>query len=172
MSKRQPESYDNINETNKRQKINENTENDYIPIEFGNNKTKWKNVNKSNFDTIGFARNTIPIIDKDANLNPYDDQISAEQRVTMQELDRLEKQQEIEFDNWKKKEEIFEFKQAILRSKLRLENNSRIKPIDTVAHLYLILDKHMAITKSFITEKLKYPYKLFGDLKYEDLKQL
>jgi len=94
-----------------------------------------------------------------------------EERMTVKDLYNLEKQQKNDFDNWKKKEEEFEYKQMILRSKIRVESGRGVH-IDYLAKMYLVIDGHLAIGNDFKLDKVRKPYLLFGKLKVDQMQSL
>ena len=107
----------------KRAKIYDEMEDAEIPMEFGS-----RRFNKSTEDVDVYTSKHRQKQEQD-NFLPSQGKDVTEQRINVQDLYKMEQQQEEEYKSWKEKEELFEFEQAILRSKIRLENN-RDKPID------------------------------------------
>lgn len=77
------------------------------------------------------------------------------------------------FDKWKQKEEEFHLEQAILRSKIRIENG-REKPIDFLAKvIFIIIGKYDITDPKFLTkEDYKKPYSMFDLMNVLELKDL
>lgn len=106
-----------------------------------------------------------------------------EQRFNIRELDMLEQSQAKEFEEWKCKEEMFEFKQAVIRAKIKISkftillnsfdsDSNRAKEIDKIFHLYLFLDNHIELDSKFLKEHVKFPYKVLEKLNFETLKSV
>ena len=138
-----------------------------MPMEFGHSKFKNKNsdINQDNSDTFQQALHSTHIQESTTN-NGVE-----EERINVKDLYKIEKQQKDELNDWKKKEDQFEFQQMVLRSKIRLEDG-RAQPIDLLAKLYLIMDNHMEIPGDIQNEEVRYPFKLFDRIKVEELVSL
>jgi len=136
-----------------------------MPMEFGTNKFKQKQPegSRDNRDAFRQALHSSHMQDSSNAKGGLQ-----EERINVKELYQIEKKQEAEFVDWKKKEDAFEFKQMVLRSKIRLEDN-RAKPVDLLAKLYLVLDDHLEIPGDIKTDAVRYPFKIFDKLKVEEL---
>ena len=146
-------------------------ENEVFPMEFGTNRSKrFQEGSFANFDTsfAESASNSRPeVIHTQVNRNSDIE----EERINVRELHQMEREQEEQLRDWKKQEEIFEFKQTVLKSKIRIEN-SRSKTIDQIAMLYLVIDKHISIPYDIKSDLVRFPYKIFERMKLADLQQL
>ena len=169
-NKRQGDEREDISHNHKFAKTGEG-ENDIFPMEFGSNRSK--RFQEGSYGGFGLQYSESDNSKKSNIINPQsiNDSMIEEERINVKELHQMEKEQEEQLRDWKKQEEIFEFKQAVLKSKIRIENN-RSKTIDQLAMLYLIVDKHIAIPYDVKSDSNRYPYKLFERMKLSDLQQL
>jgi hypothetical protein len=144
----------------KRTKVDEDDRQEFIPnipMDFGTNR-QMRRLRRGSDDE--FVPQSINQEEVTQAINSSLKELGVEEeRVNVKELYKLESKQKEEFNSWKKKEEEFEFKQMVLRSKIRLENN-RPKHIDLLAKLYLILDSHIPISGDIKSEFVRYPYRL------------
>lgn len=142
-----------------------------MPMEFGTNRYKQKHSGFESEKPDGDAYQKSlhkTHMEQESMTNNNDEDI---ERINVKDLYKHEKESEAEFINWKKKEDEFEFKQMVLRSKIRLEDN-RAKNIDLLARLYLILDGHLEIPGDFETDTIRYPYLALDLMKVDDLVNL
>lgn len=81
------------------------------------------------------------------------------------EMQRLQRQKEAaQFQEWEKQEDIFHLQQALLRSKIRIEDG-RAKPIDLLAKYISTEDEDLAV-------EMHEPYTYLNGLTIRDLEDL